>query len=96
MEAAFNMPQAGGGIAFFGTYMFGCSNADGSPVGGASGSAGCDPSWNEIDEAFLNASGTLQYITSLFISKQPWSATCAALTPAAAQARTCPPPLGAG
>ena len=53
----------------------GCTNSDGSAVGGATGSAGCDPSWNDIDEAFLNSTGVMTYITSLFISKQPWTAT---------------------
>ena len=39
IEAAFNIPPANGGVFFAGTYMYA-----GSP----------DPSWNEIDQTFIN------------------------------------------
>lgn len=73
IEAAFNMPQAGGGIQFFGNYLFACQGPDGSAYNGA---GNCDPSWNEIDIAFQNVSGVgMTYGTSLFISKSQTSYT---------------------
>jgi len=50
-EAAFNIPPTSGGIAFFGTYIYGPTN-----------SPGFDPSWNEIDQTFVNgASGGMEF-----------------------------------
>jgi len=57
-EAAFNIPPTSGGIAFFGTYIYGPTN-----------SPGFDPSWNEIDQTFVNgASGGMEFHGSLFLS----------------------------
>ena len=56
-EAAFNIPTASGGVAFFGTYMYG-------GVG--------DPSWNEIDQTFINGPYGLEFHGSLFISNPPY------------------------
>lgn len=55
-EAAFNIPPSNGGVAFFGTYMYA-----GSP----------DPSWNEIDQTFINGATGLEFHASLFLSNPP-------------------------
>ena len=47
VEAAFDMPEEGGGIQFFGNYLFAAQNQDGSSVT-AGGAGQADPSWNEV------------------------------------------------
>ena len=55
------MPAQSGAYAFFGTYMFSCTNSTSNPV--------CDGQWNEIDELIYNTTNGPVYGTSLFISK---------------------------
>jgi len=57
IEAAFNIPPANGGVFFAGTYMY----------GGAT-----DPSWNEIDQTFINGPYGLEFHGSLFLSNPPF------------------------
>jgi hypothetical protein len=73
-EAAFQMPPTGGALAFFGTYILGSFNPDGTAMTDTALTATTpDDEWNEIDQAFSNTTGVPTFGTALFISSQPYN-----------------------
>lgn len=70
-----SLPSAGTAAAVFGSQITGgCTNGNGSPIGGANGNSGCDPSINEIDMTVSNTTGSPVFSTTLYVSAQPWTA----------------------